>query len=165
MLNIESYELATVIPSFDIHEYIVPKTEDYEFNSPEIEYDDKSLVHSMDAAIYEVESEIETTDYPSLDDSPYKLNPKTDDPSDQSQISDQYGIKSTDPSDTTTNIFDNEDYTTDSGSLSDLISKPSPTMDVKDIAHPLLTLMKIQPHSMKLLIKPSIFYPNTKVRI
>ena len=36
---------------------------------------------------------------------------------------------------------------------------------VKDLAHPLLTLMKIQPHSMKLLIKPSTFYPNTKVRI
>lgn len=165
VINIEAYELATVIPSFDIHEYIVPKNEDDEYNSPEIEFDYKSLVHSMDAALYEVESETETTDYPSLDDSPYKLNPKTDDPSDQSQISDQYGIKSTDPSDTTTNIFDNEDYTTDSGSFSDFISKPSPTMDVKDISHPLLTLMKIQPHSMKLLIKPSIFYPNTKVQL
>jgi len=165
VMNSDVYELATVIPSYDVHEYIVPTNEDYEYYSPVIEYDDKSSVHSMDAPIYEVESETEITDYPSLEDSAYKLNPKTDDATDQSSISDQYEIESSDSSDTTTNIFNGEDYTTDSSSDSDFISEQSPMNDVKDVAHPLLTLMKIKPHSMKLLIKPSKFYPNTKVRL
>ena len=44
-------------------------------------------------------------------------------------------------------------------------SKSSPSNESKDSSHPLITLMKIKPHSMKLLIQPSTFYPNTKVRV
>eukprot|EP00092_Neocalanus_flemingeri_P013347 GFUD01014391.1.p1 GENE.GFUD01014391.1~~GFUD01014391.1.p1 ORF type:complete len:795 (-),score=178.71 GFUD01014391.1:57-2441(-) len=164
VMNGDAYELATVIPSYDVHEYIVPKNEDYEYYSPAIEYDDKSSVHSMDAPTYDDESETERTDYPSLDVSTYKLNPETDDPSDQNEISDLYEIESSDSSDSTTNILI-DDFTTDSSSVTDFISEPSLATDVKDVAHPLLTLMKIKPHSMKLLIKPSKFYPNTKVRL
>lgn len=35
----------------------------------------------------------------------------------------------------------------------------------KDVAHPLISLMKIEPHAMKLLVKPRKFEPDTMVRL
>jgi len=163
VMNSDVYELATVIPSYDVHEYIVPKIEDYEYYSPTIEYDDKPSVQSVDASIDNDDSVTEIADYPSLDDSDYKLNPETDDQSYQTHIYDQYEVRTSDSSDTTTDDFNTEDYTTYRNP--DFVAKPSLTKDVKDVAHPLLTLMKIQPHSMQLLIKPSKYYPNTKVKL
>jgi hypothetical protein len=158
VITSELYEQVTVIPSYDVHEYIDQDPEDY---SPDIESNDKYLVHNTPTPTYPIETETETTNYPSLAESPYKLNPKMDDSSDQSQKIDQFDIASSDSRDTTiANIIMDEDYTTGSSE-----TEASHTKEVINIAYPLLTLMKIKPHSMKLLIKPENFYPNTKVEL
>jgi len=158
----ELYEQVTVIHSYDVHEYIVNTNQDHEDYSLDIESKEKYLVHNTPNTTprNQIETETETSGYPSLDESPYKLNPKMDDSSDQSQKIDQFDIVSSDSRDTTiANIIMDEDYTTGSSETE------SAAKEAKGIAYPLLTLMKIKPHSMKLLIKPEKFYPNTQVQL
>ena len=144
----ELYELTTVIPSKDVHKDLAPRNE--ESFIPKV----KNLVKSIDDVISE------TKDYPSTSDFTHILNPKPDYPNNERIIAYHYGVNSK------SDIMKSKSKPNeDSSTVSDTVSKSSPSKEKEDLAHPLLTLMKIQPHAMKLLIKPLTFYPNTKVRV
>ena len=160
----ESYEEVTAIPTVDTHENRGNTSEKYEDYSAVTKDDAEYLNHNNHSSSLEIGIKTESKDNQSISEAPNKLNLKTDDSSDQSDQSpyiDQYDMKPKGAK----MPMDKMKNQNPSRSQSKNLYDPTPQLDqeVKDHSHPLVTLMNIQPHSMKLLIKPSIFYPNTKV--
>jgi len=87
--------------------------------------------------------------------------PNISDQRDPTTVSDVVKIEFTHPTPETSA----EEPTTSNHDIQILTSNSSDSDEETEISCPLITLMNIQPHSMKLMIKPSEFHANTEITL